>query len=70
MRSWRPTIGIAVVGVTLIVIGLPVFPFLLFPKDRAPWQVRRGNGEQCQLLAERLRFSMTDQDITDEVAKQ
>ncbi|MGB3441083.1 MAG: hypothetical protein WBA97_20220 [Actinophytocola sp.] len=66
----RVAIGIVVAGMTLVVVGLLVFPSLVFPEDRSTGKSVVATESSAQVLAERLRYSMTDQDITDEVAKQ
>lgn len=68
--AMRVAVGIVAAGLTLTVIGLLVFPSLLFPADRPTGEPVVATESSAQVLAKRLQVSMTDQEIFDEVATQ
>lgn len=63
----RMTIGIALTAM-VAAVGWLLLPSLMFSKDRPAGEPVVATKANAQAIAERLRFAMTEQEITDEVA--
>jgi hypothetical protein len=66
----RVAIGVLLAGVTLVIIGLLVFPRLVFPRDRPVSEPVLATASNARVVADRLDFSMSDQEIADAVLRQ
>ncbi|MFC4859474.1 hypothetical protein [Actinophytocola glycyrrhizae] len=66
----RVTIGVLLVGAMLVVIGALTLPRLMFPEDRPAAEPILATEANAGALAERLTFSMSDQEITETVLQQ
>ncbi|MGB3442056.1 MAG: hypothetical protein WBA97_25195 [Actinophytocola sp.] len=60
-------IGVLLAGFALIMIGLLVFPRLVFPRNRPVSEPLLATESNARVAADRLDFSMSDQEITDAV---